>query len=321
MNSVDLSVVIPVYGELDKLRRCLKAVERALAGAPELKHEVVVSDDCSPGDLVPKLRSEFPWLRLLENTRNLGFSGNTNRGASAARGRILCLLNSDMYVAEDFFVDCLAPFVDPKLFAVCGRILEPGAWNDGFKTLRLTPRRARVNSVSATDPRSDLPAAIPYANGGGSFFRRSMFEELRGFDPIFSPYYWEDADLGYRAWKRGYTISYLPRLCLEHDHQASIGKQAPSRVRRIKFRNHLLFVWRNFTDRSLCTILACATLPMALSLLARLRFRRWFWLLATLRYLPSVLRSRRERRRFQLRTDAELAKILSAAGHLHENRP
>ncbi len=310
--SCALSVVIPVYGQLDKLLRCLAAVDTALARAPELDAEIVVSDDCSPGDLVARLREARPGLRLIEGERNLGFSGNTNRGAEAARGRILCLLNSDQYVAEDFFQQCLEPFEDPEVFAVCGRILEPGGWNDGFKTLELGPRRARVNSVADDDPRASRPGLIPYANGGGGLFRRSMFVELGGFDTVFSPYYWEDCDLGYRAWKRGYKILYQPAFRLSHDHQGTIGKQKPTKVRRVKFRNHLLFVWRNLTDVPLWYLLLYGAFPFALSLLGRLRFRRWYWLVCTLSYLPAILRTRREARKLNRRTDDEVSRILSA---------
>ena len=126
-----------------------------------------------------------------------------------------------------------------------------GGVNAGLKTLSMRPGDAAVRFARDADPASDRPAPVPYANGGGAFFRRRVYRELGGFAPVFAPYYWEDTDLGYRAWKRGYEIRYDPSRRLEHDHQGTIGRERRRHVSRIKARNQRLFLWRNWTDLSL----------------------------------------------------------------------
>jgi GT2 family glycosyltransferase len=307
----ELSVVIPVYGEPERLLRCLHAAQIALERGSQGSSEVLVADDCSPGDLVAEVRRHFPQVRVVEGEVNLGFGGNANRGVEAARGRVVCLLNSDMYVAEDYFADCLAAFEDPSIFAVCGRILEPSGGNSGLKRLELAASTARVHFALAADGASRSPAWIPYANGGGALFRRDAFLKLGGFDPLFAPHYWEDTDLGYRAWKRGYRILYDPRRQLSHDHQATIGRGRRRNIQRIRSRNRRLFIWRNLTDLSLARILLLGTLPSALSALLRLRFRRALWALADLRHLPAAARSRARARETDVRSDSEVERLLA----------
>jgi GT2 family glycosyltransferase len=308
-SAVELSVVIPVYGEVKRLFRCLDAVHAALAHGFESTSEVVVADDDSPGDLVARLRQHYPDVRVIEGARRLGFAGNANRGVAAARGRILCLLNDDMYVELEYFSDCLKAFEARELFAVCGMILEPRDGNAGLKHLELSARGSRVVFARATDEASRVPAWIPYANGGGSFFRASTFAELGGFATDFAPYYWEDTDLGYRAWKRGYAIRYDPRFVLTHDHQATIGAQPRRLVQRVRARNERQFVWRNLTEISLAQILLRGVLPLAFRLLVKLRLRRVGWLLSDLRRLPAVARFRAAERLTQVRSDAELSEL------------
>ena len=310
--AVELSVVIPVHGETERLFRCLDAVHAALAQGFDSTSEVVVANDDGAGDLVARVREHCPDVRVIEGARGLGFAGNANQGVAAARGRIVCLLNDDMYVEPEYFSDCLKAFEAPELFAVCGMILEPSGGNGGLKRLELTARGSRVAFARAADEASRARAWVPYANGGGSFFRASTFAELGGFATDFAPYYWEDTDLGYRAWKRGYTIRYDPRFVLTHDRQATIGTQRRRLVQRVKARNERQFVWRNLTDLSLAQILLRGILPLAVGLLLQLRFRRLGWLLADLRRLPAAARFRAAARPAQVRSDAELAELFLA---------
>ncbi|MGH0029466.1 MAG: glycosyltransferase family 2 protein [Myxococcota bacterium] len=308
-----LSIVVPVFGEEDRLVRCLAALVRAVATLPEGEAEILVADDGTPGGLSPELAERFPGVRWLPPSDRLGFGGNMNRGVLAARGGIVCLMNSDMYVAPDFFHDWERPFDDPSLFAVCGRIREPGGVNAGLKHLEVSPRGARVRFAADADPASEKPAPVAYPNGGGALVRRDRFLALGGFDPVFHPFYWEDTDLGYRAWKRGERVLYDPTRVLEHDHQGTIGREKRRRVSRVKARNQRLFLWRNWTDRSLAGLVLVGTLPVLLADLLRLRLRRVGWALADLPLLVHARRHRARERPALRRSDAEVLRLLAGA--------
>ena len=51
------------------------------------------------------------------------------------------------------------------------------------------------------------------------------FLELGGFDEILAPFYLEDTDLGYLAWKRGWKTMYQPASIVYHEHRGTIGKK------------------------------------------------------------------------------------------------
>src|ERR1039458_9264561 len=91
------------------------------------------------------------------------------------------------------------------------------------------------------------PAFSP--GGGSSAFDRSKFLELGGFDPLFEPFYLEDTDLGYMAWKRGWKVLYQPRSVVYHQHRGAIGKSfRGDRIEAVLKKNYLLFCWKNIHE-------------------------------------------------------------------------
>ncbi len=85
-----------------------------------------------------------------------------------------------------------------------------------------------------------------WASGGSGAFRKSIWDKLGGFDSLYYPFYWEDIDLSYRAWKRGYKILWEPKAAVHHKHEAIIGRHYSKKyINFVSERNRLLFIWKN----------------------------------------------------------------------------
>ena len=220
----------------------LRAAE---AAAPA---EVVVSDDGSDDGTLRILAEEFPSVRVVRSEVRGGFSRSANAGVAASTGRIAVLLNNDMEVAQDAFA-LLGSALDAEKewFAAVPSIVRAGTGREEART-RLRFRRGVVFTDIDGGER-DAPA---YACGGAMAFRRAEFDELGGFDPLFSPFYWEDVDLSYRARKRGRRIGFVGAACVLHDHGRTIGARfAPGEISRVYERNRLIFTWKNLGDAAL----------------------------------------------------------------------
>ena len=117
--------------------------------------------------------------------------------------------------------------------------------------------------------------------------------ELGGFDEIYSPFYYEDADLSYRAWKRGYWVYYEPRSIVYHAHQATIGKGFSKRYINFVFnRNRLIFLWKNLTDSDLL-LQHFLFLPFFLLWNSIRNPAVFLSFLTALKKVPTILRARR----------------------------
>ena len=248
-NTASASVVIPNWNGKDLLARYIPSIVSALSGNPE--NEIIVVDNGSEDGSADFLRENFPNVRTLALPRNLGFGGGSNAGFHAAKNDIVVLLNSDMRVAPDFLPPLLSGFTDENVFAVSCQIFlsdpakrreETGLtqfwWQDG--TLKV--------SHKADDCITELfPCA--YGGGGSCAFDRRKFLELGGFDELLAPFYLEDTDLGFLAWKRGWKVLYQPASKVWHEHRGTIGKKfSYQHIQGVLKKNFLLFTWKNIHD-------------------------------------------------------------------------
>ncbi len=237
----DCAIIIPNYNGRELLRKYLPNVVEGF--------RITVVDDGSSDDSVAVLRAEFPEVRVIARHVNGGFSAAVNDGIRATSSELVLLLNNDVQVTPGFLDSIMPLFADESVFSVSPRIILPsrgdldesaksGFWHHG---------------MFFTDQRQDVTDAQPilYTTGCAAVYRRSMLEKLGGFDEAYSPFYWEDVDLGYRAWKRGWKSIYQPAGTVYHQHSASISKIRAGYTNRIKARNALLFIWRNIDDLGL----------------------------------------------------------------------
>jgi GT2 family glycosyltransferase len=237
-----ISIIIPNYNGAELLRKYLPKLQKTLAD-----HHMVVVDDGSSDGSCEMLARLAPSVHLVRRLENGGFSAAVNDGIRNTEGDLIVLLNNDVEVTEGFLDPIIPMFDDETVFAVSPRILLPGRGeiDEGCKT------GVWHRGLFYVDQRQAVTETTPtlYVTGCAAVYRRSMLEALGGFSEAYSPFYWEDADLGYRAWKRGWKSIYQPSSTVYHQHSASISKMNSARTARVKARNSLLFIWRNIEDR------------------------------------------------------------------------
>lgn len=239
-----MTVIIPNYNGSDLLARYLPGIAEEVGA-----ERVLVIDDGSTDGSVNLLREKFARVGVISRAANGGFSAAANEGIRASTGELVILLNNDVEVTPGFLGPLKKHFEDERVFAVSPRILLPskGGIDEGAKTgfwhhgLFYT---GQAEGLSRTAP-------ILYATGCAAVYRRSMLEALGGFDVAYSPFYWEDVDLCYRAWKRGWKTLYEPASVVYHQHSASISRWPKAYTDAVKARNSLLFIWRNIEDEVL----------------------------------------------------------------------
>ncbi len=251
-NRVDLSIVIPNWQGEEVLQANLPSVIRAAQASP-LPSEVIVVDDGSTDGSLEVIGRFDGAVRLVRHEENRGFGRAVMSGVRAAAGRLLVLLNSDVRVEEGFLRPLVENFHDPSTFGVSpaaeneeGELLPPHRMIPRFRHGLLRFRRPGFRTASAALEAQGGPAPTFFVSGGYCALRKDRFLELGGFDPLFAPFYYEDTDLGYQAWRRGWKCWFDPRSRVVHAAGGTIGRMFPlESVKRIRFRNNLLLVWKN----------------------------------------------------------------------------
>ncbi len=277
-----ISVVIPVY---KKTGLFLKNLKRNISYLKSC--EIVIVND-NPQETIRK-RLSFPSIILIENKKNLGFGGAVNKGVKKTSGRFVMLLNSDVVLGDESFKTALPHFKKNKdLFAVSfaqkekdGSVVGKNIifWKNGFMQHSIAPNLDQ--GINA------------WAEGGACIFDKEKFKQLGGFDEIYSPFYWEDIDLSYRAWRSGYEVLFDPKIVVEHFHESTIGSYfTPQTIKAISYRNQILFVWKNITQLALFCRHLFYLVPNLLMMLLKgeSQFMKGFYL--ALQKLPQLSKKR-----------------------------
>jgi hypothetical protein len=257
-DQIDLSIIIVSWNVRGLLAACLRSID---AGRGELDLEVIVVDSGSSDDTPAMIAEDFPWVRLLARTDNVGFPKGNNIGLSAARGRLLLLLNPDTEVSGDA-LPLMAELMDSNqdVGIVGGQLLNPdGSVQSSrrrFPTLAsaifestwfqpLAPRKT-MNRYYMADLPDDEVADVDWLVGACLMTRREVLEDVGLLDEAYFMYS-EELDWCRRIKEAGWRIVYLPGAKIVH-HVGKSSEQAETE-RHINFQRAKLRYFRKFHSR------------------------------------------------------------------------
>ncbi|GAA0872051.1 glycosyltransferase family 2 protein [Gangjinia marincola] len=225
-----LSVVILNYNVRYFLQLCLQSVAKALE---EIDAEIIVVDNASADDSMKMVAAEFPQVKCIQNTENLGFSKGNNVGIASAEGEYICILNPDTVVAQDTFKEVLA-FAEkmPDFGAVGVQLIDGrGHFLPESKRNIPTPRVAfakllgKSNAYYANDLKPDENGPVQVLVGAFMLFKKEVYKEVGGLDETYFMY-GEDIDLSYSLLNAGYQNYYFGTNKIVHFKGESSPKDA-----------------------------------------------------------------------------------------------
>jgi hypothetical protein len=211
--ATEVTVVIGNYEGEQVLPDCLGSL-RVQTQAPA---EVIVVDGGSTDRSVEVAESHGVRVLRHEN-RGLGFL--YNRGVEAAAAPFALLLNNDVALEPDCLERLSAALdADPLRFAADARQLdwEGQSLVHARTTIRRGPLLHELLPGFRLDLRAPADTVVPTvcANGGTMIVRCRRLLELDGFDETFFLDF-EDLDLGWRAWLRGWPSVHVPDAVVRH---------------------------------------------------------------------------------------------------------
>ena len=224
-----VSIVMVTYNSADWVDSSIGTISR---GAVDTPYEVIAVDNASADDSVRQLQTRFPEVKLIVNSLNEGFARAVNRGARAASGDWIFLLNPDTEVAVGA-IDALIAFAraNPGHGIYGGRTVTPdgdvdpsscwglpSVWSTACFGLGLS---TAFKKSLLFDPESlghwqrDSVREVGFVSGSLLLMPRDVWHQLGGFDERFFVY-GEDADLGARAHALGYRPIVTPTATIVH---------------------------------------------------------------------------------------------------------
>ena len=256
-----VSVVILNWNGKDMLRRFLPSVVEYSCGDGV---EVCVADNSSTDDSVEYVRVEFPNVRLIELDCNYGFAEGYNRALQQVDAEYVVLLNSDVEVTPGWLSPLLAYMNEhpeaaacqPKLCGFYNKSLfEYAGAAGGYLDVYGYPFcRGRIfDTLELDEGQYDSVKSVFWVSGAAMFVRLKDYWEAGGLDGLFFAHM-EEIDLCWRLKSKGKELVCVPQSKVFHVGGGTLNKENSWKT-YLNFRNSLLMLYKNLTDRDLRRVL------------------------------------------------------------------
>ena len=221
-HSALFSIIIPHWNAVQFLPTCLSALQKQTY--PNI--EVIVADNASTDGSQELIRRDYPWVKIVQLSKNFGFTGACNAGLEAAQGEYLALLNNDTEADPGWAAAVVDAFQrHPEIGSVASKMLlfdqrdHIHTAGDYFTRDGLAGNRG----VWQTDAgQFDHEEYVFSACGGSSVYRKTMLDQVGLLDDDFF-FSLEDIDLSWRAQLVGWRCLYTPHAIVYHHLSASGG--------------------------------------------------------------------------------------------------
>lgn len=225
MESVQVSFSIINFCTWEFTRRCLLSIRLFVR---DIDYEIFLIDntpDGGAGQVPIELPPDIPPLHLIRNGKNMGFGYAHNQARAKAQGHYLLILNNDTELLAETRLSELINYMDHHHeVGVLGvkqvdqdlKSIGPVAFRH-FPDLKRIAAQYLFNRKFHDEFQENYPAYHPVAhvNGAWMLFRKLAFEVVGGFSPEFFLYY-EDTDICFKLYKKGYLIIYTSNHSIRH---------------------------------------------------------------------------------------------------------
>ncbi len=221
--------------------------------------EIYVIDNASTDDSVFFLKKNYPTIQILQNKENVGFSKGYNEVIKLIEADVICLLNSDVEVTENWLQPIQNLFEkDQNITVVQPKIVDykkkthfeyAGAAGGFLDALGYPFCRGRIFDTIEEDlGQYDNEIEIFWASGAAFFIRKKNYIELGGLDEDYFAHQ-EEIDLCWRIKNNGGKIYYTHRSVVYHLGGATLSNMNPQKT-FLNFRNSLFNLLKNlpFTE-------------------------------------------------------------------------
>jgi len=235
---MNLSIICVNWNSVEYLRECIASIYENTQG---IRFEIIVVDNASPQGGVEGLREEFPEVKILSSSRNIGFAAANNMGFKNSAGEYVLFLNPDtrlMGPTINILMESIQKL--PNAGIVGCKMLNtdlsvqitsiqkfPTILNQMITSEHLQLRwpSCPIWNIGPLFSEQTQPIPVEVIPGACMLLRRSVFEQVGMFSEDYFMYA-EDLDLNYKLKRAGYVNYYVGAATIIHHGGKSSSQQA-----------------------------------------------------------------------------------------------
>lgn len=241
---IKLSVIVVSWNTSKLLDETLYSLRKELDQLP-LSFEVFVVDNASSDDSVKMVKEKFPWVKLIVNSKNLGFGSANNQAFKVAVGEYVLLLNPDTIVLPNSILPLINFFdthtktgiVSPQLINTDGSIQKScqrfptlsGMFFEFIGLRSIFPGVKKFGSFKMLDFDHNHTRQVDQPEGACMLIPKKVLDSVGWFDEkIFM--FFEDVDLCYRIKQAGWEIWFTVDSKIIHHLGQAVKKSRPKMI-------------------------------------------------------------------------------------------
>jgi GT2 family glycosyltransferase len=290
----DISVILVSYNTIEITKVALRHI---LASSNDGEMEIIIVDNASKDNSAAVLREEYPQIRLIENTKNVGFGRANNQALPFIKSRYVLLLNTDAFVEPDTISKTMQYMdANPKCGILGVKLLGrdgtlqpscryfPTPWNIFLNRTGLNRLFRRTRMVDDMSWDHANVRDCDWVPGCYYLVRKEVIDQVGLFDPRYFLYS-EEIDHCFAAKKAGWDVTYYPFTSVVHiggesaksdGKITSIGRQISS----LQIESELLYFRKNHGLLAAISSVFLNTLADGVQMLKDIiRLRRPQWVL------------------------------------------
>ncbi len=292
--------------------------------------EIFVADNASTDDSVAFVKTNYPKVKVIQNSSNGGFAKGYNDALKHVDADVYCLLNSDVEVTPNWLEPIEKAFLElPNASIIQPKILDlkrkeyfeyAGAAGGFIDQLGYPFCRGRIfQALEKDEGQYDDIREIFWATGACMFIKNDVFHALGGFDEDYFAHQ-EEVDLCWRAKNSGHQVFYVGSSQVYHLGGSTLSNMNPKKT-FLNFRNSLFSITKNLPRRKAYIIIFLRLILdgiAAFRFILQLKFKHCFAILrAHLSFYANFRRmySKREKANFILNYYAKKSIVWSHFVH------
>jgi hypothetical protein len=243
-----ISIIVLNWNGGNHLKDCIKSIVKSNYN----NLEIIISDNKSIDGSDCFVINQYPFIKLVKNEYNLGFSKGNNVAVPETKGEIVIFSNNDITVHPDTVTKISEVFVNPRVGVATGTICDPnsfviqnaGLWVD--LSGNILPNLA-FETASQFENKKNKVIDVHAVQGAFLAVRKSVLEQIGLFDENLWAFY-EDIDLCQRAKKAGYRVVIILDAFIWHDRSSSWKKTFNLQMKKsmLKEKGRIYFTLKHF---------------------------------------------------------------------------
>lgn len=230
-----VSVIVPTYKRYDLLTRCLDSI----LNQTYKNIEIIVVDDNPPDSnertatrsLMERYQQSHPFIKYLQNSKNMGGSLTRNRGIMAAEGEYLTFLDDDdEYLPDKIEVELKAMLENN--WDVCVMDAATYSQEDGHLISR---KEQKVRNGMTNEELMKIHLLFHITNVNTFMYRTKKIQEINGFDDIPAC---QEYVLMQKTLEARMSLGYIPQIHVKC--YIGKGERVSTNIKKVKAQKYLI---------------------------------------------------------------------------------